>query len=111
MKNLAAILLLFPVLASADPGPATQHLLDEPATLMDVGIIRLAAVIRNNQDLIGGNYEMATGISDVSLGIPTTITKENLTIQELTLQKTELDSLHTSAATIKEYIQSSLSKD
>jgi malate dehydrogenase len=57
--------------------------------------------------MLDGEYE----ISDVSLGIPTKITKEKLTIQELTLQKSELDSLHKSAETIKEYIQSSLSKD
>jgi malate dehydrogenase len=57
--------------------------------------------------MLNGEY----GISDVSLGIPTKITKEKLVIQELTLQKSELDLLHTSAATIKEYIDSSLSKD
>jgi malate dehydrogenase len=57
--------------------------------------------------LLEGEY----GISNVSLGIPTKITKEKITIQELTLQKSELDSLHKSADTIKEYIKSSLSKD
>ena len=57
--------------------------------------------------MLEGEY----GISGVSLGIPTKISKEKLTIQELTLQKSELDLLHKSAATIKEYIQSSLSKD
>jgi len=53
--------------------------------------------------MLEGEY----GISDVSLGIPTKISKEKLTIQELTLQKSELDLLHKSAETIKEYIKSS----
>lgn len=57
--------------------------------------------------MLEGEY----GISDVSLGIPTKITKDKITIQELSLQKSELDSLHKSAETIKEYIKSSLSKD
>ena len=53
--------------------------------------------------MLEGEY----GISGVSLGIPTKISKEKLTIQELTLQKSELDLLHKSAETIKEYIKSS----
>ena len=53
--------------------------------------------------MLNGEY----GISDVSLGIPTKINKDKLTIDELTLQKSELDSLHKSAETIKEYIKSS----
>ncbi len=53
--------------------------------------------------MLEGEY----GISDVSLGIPTKISKEKLSIEELTLQKSELDLLHKSAETIKEYIKSS----
>ncbi len=53
--------------------------------------------------MLDGEY----GISDVSLGIPTKINKDKLSIQELTLQKSELDLLHKSAETIKEYISSS----
>lgn len=51
------------------------------------------------------------GLSDVSLGVPAIITKEKLTIQEITLENSELNSLHKSAYAIKEYIKSSLSKD
>lgn len=67
MKKLISLLLLLPALASADPSPATQYLLDEPANMMDVGNIRLAAAMKNNSDLIRMNYEWATGISDVLL--------------------------------------------
>jgi malate dehydrogenase len=73
----------------------------------------IRAIVKDNEIsvpvsvMLEGEY----GISDVSLGIPTKISKEKLTIQELTLQKSELDLLHKSAETIKEYIQSSLSKD
>ena len=34
------LLLLFPLLATADPGAATQYLMNEPASLFDVGIAR-----------------------------------------------------------------------
>ena len=40
MKKLF-VLLLYPLCCSADPGPATQYLLDEPATLLDVAMLRL----------------------------------------------------------------------
>ena len=41
MKKLTALLLLLPVLVSADPGPATKYLINEPASLMDVAILSL----------------------------------------------------------------------
>jgi malate dehydrogenase len=53
--------------------------------------------------LLEGEY----GISDVSLGVPTKITANGASIQEISLDKSELDSLHNSARTIKEYITSS----
>jgi malate dehydrogenase len=53
--------------------------------------------------ILEGEY----GISDVSLGIPTKINKDSLTIQEIVLEETELNLLHKSAETIKEYIKSS----
>ena len=53
--------------------------------------------------LLKGEY----GISDVSLGVPTKITANGASIQEISLDKSELDSLHNSASTIKEYITSS----
>lgn len=44
-----ALLLLLPVLASADPGPATRYLINEPASLMDVGIGRGRYVFQGMQ--------------------------------------------------------------
>ncbi len=41
MKQLIAVLLLIPLLGSADPGPATKYLMDEPASLMDIGLLRM----------------------------------------------------------------------
>jgi len=40
MKKLTALLLLLPVLASADPGAATRYLMNEPASLFDLGMLR-----------------------------------------------------------------------
>lgn len=55
--------------------------------------------------LVDGQY----GISDVCLGIPIVIDKNgNSTIQEITLKPNELDSLHKSADTIKDYVKSCL---
>jgi len=51
--------------------------------------------------LLNGEY----GISDVSLGVPAKISKHRTDIQELTLMDSELDSLHKSAQTVKEYIK------
>ena len=41
MKRLTVLLLLLPALASADPGTATQYLMNEPASLMDIGLLKL----------------------------------------------------------------------
>ncbi|MFB5630003.1 MAG: malate dehydrogenase [Nitrosopumilaceae archaeon] len=51
--------------------------------------------------LLQGEY----GISNVPLGIPTKITKDGASIQEIALNKSEFDLLHKSAETIKEYIE------
>lgn len=67
MKKLIALLLLLPVLATADPSPATQRLLNEPANLMDIGIIRVSTVARNNWGLMKRIYQMGAGFSNVSL--------------------------------------------
>lgn len=53
--------------------------------------------------LLQGEY----GISNVPLGVPTQISEKGARIKEITLNKSELDSLHKSADTIKEYITTS----
>lgn len=40
MKKFLCILASLPSLTVADPGPATQYLIDEPASLMDIGMLR-----------------------------------------------------------------------
>lgn len=50
--------------------------------------------------LLKGEYE----ISNVSLGVPTIITEDGASIQEITLNKSEIELLRKSAETIKEYI-------
>ena len=50
--------------------------------------------------LLEGEY----GISNVSLGVPTKISANGASIQEISLDKSELDSLHKSADTVKGYI-------
>lgn len=40
MKKSLCILAALPSLAFANPGPATQYLIDEPASLLDSGMLR-----------------------------------------------------------------------
>jgi malate dehydrogenase len=67
----------------------------------------IKAIIKNEEIsvpvsiLLQGEY----GIADVSLGIPTKINKDGVVrIEEINLDKSELDMLHKSAEAIKEYI-------
>ncbi len=41
MRFHAALLLLLPAFSIAEPGPAAQYLLQEPVTLMDLGLERM----------------------------------------------------------------------
>ena len=50
-KTLA--LLLVPALASAEPGPTTRYLIDEPATLMDIGMVRLDDLTDEFENRVG----------------------------------------------------------
>ena len=50
MKKLIALLLITPALASADPGAAARYLINEPASLMDLGIFSLNSRLQNMQD-------------------------------------------------------------
>ncbi|MCZ6856124.1 MAG: hypothetical protein O7G86_19580 [Gammaproteobacteria bacterium] len=43
--NKLIVLFLFPVLACAEPNPAIKYLMDEPASLFDVGMFRLQHLI------------------------------------------------------------------
>lgn len=52
MKKMIAI-LLFSVLANAEPGPAMQYLMNEPATLLDIGMMRLDTLTTEFEKRVG----------------------------------------------------------
>ena len=52
MKKFIAILLL-PMLVNAEPGPATQYLINEQATLLDIGMMRLETLTTEFEKRVG----------------------------------------------------------
>ena len=52
MKKIIAILLV-PLLAGAEPGPVTQYLTNEPATLLDIGMMRLETLTTEFEKRVG----------------------------------------------------------
>lgn len=52
MRKIIALLLL-PLFASAEPGPATRYLVSEPATLLDVAMIRLDDLTDEFENRVG----------------------------------------------------------
>ena len=56
MKKLLVILLL-PAFANADPGTATKYLINEPASLFDIGLIRAHLHFDMADPLIKSSYE------------------------------------------------------
>ena len=60
MKKLLA-LLLFPLLANAQPGPATQYLMSEPANLFDIGMLRLDALTTAFEQRVGLSWTTRDG--------------------------------------------------
>jgi len=70
MMKRAILILFFPLLVMAAPGPGTSYVLNEPASLMDIGILRakyhmavieesMNAIVRNgtkNDKLIVSSY-------------------------------------------------------
>lgn len=52
MKKGLAILLV-PIMANPQPGPATQYLISEPATLLDVGMMRLETLATEFENRVG----------------------------------------------------------
>lgn len=59
MKRLILILMLFPVLAFADPGSATRYLINEPASLMDIGLLRAKIDLADAGDIIRDKVNQA----------------------------------------------------
>ena len=52
MKKTIAILMI-PLFASAEPGPVTQYLINEPATLFDIGMMRLETLTTEFERRVG----------------------------------------------------------
>jgi len=52
MKKIIAILLM-PLIVGAEPGPVTQYLINEPATLLDIGMMRLESLATEFEKRVG----------------------------------------------------------
>ena len=66
MKRLIPLLLL-PVLTLADPGAVTRYLIDESASLMDIGILRTELRLLQSVASFKKAYEESSGVKIVSL--------------------------------------------
>ena len=66
MKRLIPLLLL-PVLTLADPGAVTRYLIDESASLMDIGILRTELRLSQSVASFKTAYEESSGVKIVSL--------------------------------------------
>ncbi len=60
MNKLIALLLL-PFVANAEPGPSTQYLMTEPASLFDVGMVRLDILTTEFQKRVGLSWAASAG--------------------------------------------------
>lgn len=60
MKKLLALLLL-PLAANAQPGPTAQYLMNEPATLFDIGMMRLDALTAAFEERVGLSWTAGDG--------------------------------------------------
>lgn len=63
MKNLIA-LLFFPFVAIAEPGPTSQFLMNEPATLLDIGMLRLDSLTSEFDQRVGLYWSADGGRSE-----------------------------------------------
>jgi hypothetical protein len=55
MKRMIAVLLL-PILGNAEPGPVTRYLINEPASLLDVGMMRLETLTTEFENRVGLHF-------------------------------------------------------
>lgn len=61
-----SLLMIIPLLAFAEPGPVTRQLMEEPASLFDIGMLRLEHSIGNWEQQIIGNYLYQTKAQTVT---------------------------------------------
>lgn len=62
MKKLIALLLLLPLLASAEPGKTTRWLMNERATLFEIGFMRAEGWIQSEEENFGEHYFHVSGV-------------------------------------------------
>jgi len=67
MRKQTALLLLLPVLASADPGPAIRWLISEPASLLDLGVSNLERWVSDDPEFFDDQYSSAAGYSEKTI--------------------------------------------
>jgi len=60
MKKLLA-LFLFPLGVNAQPGPTTQYLMNEPASLFDIGMMRLDTLTTSFEQRVGLSWVASDG--------------------------------------------------
>lgn len=68
MKKILA-LLLFPLLAWPAPGAVTQYLMDEPASLFDIGMLRLQKLATWAESHVGYSYTLRDKLKPMSRNI------------------------------------------
>ncbi len=61
MKQIALALLLLSITAMADPGSATRYLMNEPASPMDIGMMRLDNTLSSLQHETQESYRRGAG--------------------------------------------------
>jgi hypothetical protein len=61
VKKLGALLLLFLGTAHAEPGALTQSLIGEPATLFDIGMMRLETLTTEFENRVGLSWTAVDG--------------------------------------------------
>lgn len=93
MKRLTLILLMLPTFAFADPGAATRYLMNEPASLMDIGLLKSQLDFADRRELIKRSFFTLS-----ASGLPITLSKvrydkttDKIRVSYLVLDRNEYD--------------------
>ena len=77
MKRLLLALLLLPLIATADPGKATRYLINEPASLLDIMMIRLNITLDNLEEILQEEFDTRTGTTGLGASAVASYDYEN----------------------------------
>ena len=69
MKHIALALLLLPFTTMADPGPAIRYLMNEPASMFDIGMMRFKEMLDSLQHEPQENYRRGAGKGGEETGL------------------------------------------